>query len=108
MSAYCYIMNQSAHDYSLAKKFADELVFLTKGRVDRFAVNNLYRLIEEKMANSQQDDYILITSLPILAAVATAYFVQKHNCLNLLLYKSGQYIERRLVFEGGNNAAQGT
>lgn len=97
MSRHVYVMNKSGHDYSAALQFADEIVYLSEGTIDRYQVNQMYRVICEKMRDSTPDDYILITSLPILTAIATGIFVQMHGRLNLLLYKSGRYVERKLL-----------
>lgn len=97
--AKVYILNKSSHDFSHAKTFG-ELVFVTEGLVDRFAVNSLHREIKELIDKSNPDDLIVPCSLAILNILTTSMFSHKHGRLNLLLYHSRkkQYLERNLVF----------
>lgn len=91
-----YIVNKGAHDFSDAERFG-ELVELSSGPIDPFGVNNMYRTFVEKLKNSDQDDFIMLSGLPVMQAVACAMFAARHQKLNLLLFKDGKYIERTLV-----------
>ena len=93
-----YIVNKSSHDFSKAEKYG-ELVFMTKGRLNRFATNDMIRQFEESMANSSKDDYLLLCSLNVMNALACSVFARKHGSLNLLLYKEGEYIERNHLLD---------
>lgn len=100
-----YVVNLSAHDFSPAEEFG-ELVFLSEGPMNRYSVNNMYRLFESLMKDSSPDDYIVPCSLNVMNSIACAIFAHRHGRLNLLLYKSGIYIERNLVFgKGGDTCA---
>lgn len=92
-----YVVSGSAHDFSSAKKYG-ELVFLSKGPINRYGVNNIHRQFESILKHSNPEDYILICGLSIMNAVASAIFARKHGRLNLLLFKQGNYVERNLVF----------
>lgn len=91
-----YITNRSGHDYSDAYRFGDELIFLSEGRISALAVNKTYRELAEKLQNSKPDDYIVITSLPMLSAIACSILAAKHGKLNILVFKDGRYIERNI------------
>ena len=91
-----YIVNHSAHDFSDAERYGT-LIFMTEGRMNRFNVNDMHRMIFESMKDSSEEDYIVPCSLNILNSVACAVFAVKHRKLNLLLFKDGLYIERNIV-----------
>ena len=92
-----YIVNRSAHDFSPAEKYG-ELVFLSKGPMNRYATNNMHRIFTDKMKDSEPSNYIVPCSLNVMNSIACAAFVVLHKRLNLLLFKDGDYVERNLVF----------
>jgi len=94
-----YIVNNSSHDFSGAKKFGN-LYFLSSGPVNRYATNHMARIFTDILSNSKPDDYIVPCSLNVMNSIACAIFAAKHHKLNLLLFKSGRYIERNLIIEG--------
>lgn len=94
-----YIVNKSSHDFSAARFFGD-IVFLSEGPMNRYAVNNMMRLFTEKMKDSRADDYLVPCSLNVMNSIASAILAYKHGRLNLLLFKQGTYIERNIIFEG--------
>lgn len=106
MRARVYITNRSAHDYSAASEYG-ELHYITERRVDRFNVNNMVRMAEEAFELSEEGDYILLTSLTILCSVCCAVFAAKYSRLNLLIFKDGKYIERKVIFEIPDNDEEG-
>ena len=88
-----YIVNNSPHDFSDAERYG-EITFLTSGSINKYATNNMVRLFAEAMVDSRPEDLIVLCSLNVMNAVACAVFAAKHQCINLLLYKDGRYIER--------------
>lgn len=96
-----YITNKSAHDFSEATKYGN-LVFITKGKLNRFNANDMHRQAVEAMEGSEKNDYIVPCSLNVLNSVVCATFAVKHKRLNLLLFKQGEYIERNIVFDEVN------
>uniref|UniRef100_A0A6M3L6Z2 CRISPR-associated protein n=1 Tax=viral metagenome TaxID=1070528 RepID=A0A6M3L6Z2_9ZZZZ len=99
-----YIINKGGHDHSDAERFGD-LVFLSTGTINRYAVSQMFRQFINTLAKSDPSDHILITGLTVMSVVACAIFAAKHSRLNLLLYKSprgreqGHYVERTLMLE---------
>ena len=92
-----FVVNKSYHDFSEAERFG-EVIFLSDGSMDRYAVNNMARMFQERMKDSSENDYLVPCSLNAMNSVASAIFAKKHGKLNLLLYKHGRgYIERNLV-----------
>lgn len=92
-----YIVNKSAHDFSEAEKFG-HLVFITEGRLNRFAVNDMHRQTTDILEGSHKEDFIVPCSLNVLNSIVCATFAVKHGRLNLLLFKQGDYIERNIIF----------
>lgn len=90
-----YIPNKSGHDFSAAEKFG-ELVYLTRGNIDRFGVTNLYREIIEGMEEATEHDFWLISSLAIVNSIGCAILARKFGKVNFLIFKEGIYVERTL------------
>jgi len=91
-----FVVNKSSHDFSNAEEFG-ELVFMTQGRMNRFATTDMIRMFSESMKDSDKSDYILPCSLNVMNLLAGAVFAAKHKTVNLLLFKAGRYIERNHV-----------
>ncbi|PIZ78837.1 MAG: hypothetical protein CO041_04350 [Candidatus Pacebacteria bacterium CG_4_9_14_0_2_um_filter_40_15] len=91
-----FVVNKGGHDFSKAERFG-KLVYLSEGSIDPFKINSMYREMAEAISASHQDDYILSTGLPIMRQILSAMFAFKHGCLNLLLFKNGEYVERRIL-----------
>jgi hypothetical protein len=96
--AIVYIVSKSNHDFSKAEHFG-EIRYLSEGVVNRYHVNNMIRQFTEALKDSNEEDYILPCGLSMMNSIACSIFVLKHKRLNLLLFKSGKYIERNVVFE---------
>lgn len=92
-----YIINRSNHNFDAAKNYG-ELVYLSEGKMNKYATNSMLRVFSDQLENSTKDDYLLLCSLNIMNSLACAIFAFKHGCLNLLLYKDGKYIERNHKF----------
>ena len=93
-----FVVNKSTHDFSKAEKYG-KLVFMTEGRMNKFATNDMMRRFKESMEESDKNDHILLCSLNVMNSIACALFGSKHKTLNLLIYKDGTYIERNHVLE---------
>lgn len=91
-----FVVNNSSHNYEPARKFGD-IVFLSEGPMNRYAVNSMYRTFKDMMMNSEKDDYIVPCSLNVMNSIACAIFAHMHGTLNLLLFKDGTYLERNLI-----------
>lgn len=93
-----YIPNRSFHDFSGAREFG-EPVFLTDGVVQRLNVNQLYRECTEKMKDSTPEDYLLISSLGILNAIAASIMVHKFGRVRFLMFSKSRYVVREIVMQ---------
>ena len=93
-----FVPNKGAHDYKDALKYG-KLVFLTSGVVERYQTNTIYRTLIQGMADAQEDDYLLISSLSILNSIISAILARKFGKVNFLLFCNGKYIERTVDFD---------
>lgn len=91
-----YIVNNGGHDYSDANRFG-RIQFLSAGPVSKFAISKMYREFAMKLRESTDSDYILLTGLTTMACVACSCFAFLHGRINLLIFKNGKYVERKLV-----------
>lgn len=91
-----YIVNKGGHDFSDATRYG-RIQFLSEGIANRYAVNKMYRDFSMVLRASSPDDYILITGLTVMSCVACACFSFIHGRLNILLYKNGKYVDRKLM-----------
>ena len=88
-----YVPNKAGHDYSDAERFGD-LVFITEGVVNKFALQIFYRHAAEAMFDAEPQDYILIASLNSLCAICTAIMARRTSKVRFLLFRKDKYIER--------------
>lgn len=89
----------SGHDFSEAEKYG-ELVPITSGWVNPFETGVLMRKWKKALEDSSPEDYIVVTSLPILCMIGASLFVRMHGKLNLLLYsQQGKYRKRTIMME---------
>ena len=99
-----YIVNRGGHNHNDAERFG-ELIFMSQGTINRYAVSQMYRQFVEHLSKSSSDDYILITGLSVMASIACSIFARIHGRLNLLLFKSsqsgeeGRYVERTIMLD---------
>ena len=93
-----FIPNKGFHDYQRAERFG-ELVYITEGSLNRFEVNQLARQCDEALRVATPGDYILLSSLPVISAIAAAMFAVRFGRINILQHdnRSGEYISRSIV-----------
>ena len=93
-----YVPNKGSHDYTAAWDFGD-LVFCTGGRVNRKDLTTMHSELSHAMDDADEGDYILLTSLASLCAIACSIFATRFGRLNLLIFEDGEYVERFLTFD---------
>jgi len=91
-----YVINQSGHDYSEASHFGP-IIFLSRGSINRYSTNNIYRQFTTILKDSSPDDFLLVTGLTVMNAIAASIMTHLHGKVNFLLFKQGKYIERTVV-----------
>ena len=99
-----FVVNRGGHNHTDAERFG-ELIFMSEGTINRYAVSQMYRQFVDHLKDSTEDDYILITGLSVMASVACSVFARIHGRLNLLLFKSsqsgeeGRYVESTVMLD---------
>lgn len=93
-----FIANQGVHDYSDAERYGT-LCFVTKGILSKFGVGIMTRAWAEVIKNSSPDDLIISGSLTTMSSIGCSLFARKHGHLNLLLFKNGRYIHRKVMLD---------
>ena len=100
-----YVINKCPHDFHEAEKYGT-LVYLSKGSMNKYAVNKIFRQFTSALVQSKPDDYILLTSLTVMSVIACCIFVLKHETLNLLLFKDDSYVCRKLDLKGEGDGCE--
>lgn len=81
-----YIVNKGNHPaYNLAIDFG-ELVEVTQGRINVFAIDNLKSYIKEKLKDISSDDYVLTSGYIVPNAMVIHEFLKRFNLCKLLLW----------------------
>jgi len=93
-----FIINKSGHDFSDAKRFGD-LIYLSEGMIDRYAITSMYREFVGILKESNKDDYILLSGLSSMSSIACSIFAFIHGRLNLLIFRNDRYITRKIVLK---------
>ena len=95
-----YIINKSGHDFSSAAEFGT-IKYLSKGVINPYQALKIYRQFVDALSDSKPEDYILITGLPIMTAIATAIMSRKHGVINFLIFNAttNKYKSRCIVID---------
>lgn len=95
--AKVYILNNTIHDYSKAKRYG-KLVDVTKGKVPIFKTSTVRAMLEEGLADFTEDDYLLLAGPAILSVMASAILFNKFEIVKFLVFDAKQqdYVVRHL------------
>lgn len=94
-----YVINRSGHDYSKAEKYG-EIIFLSKGSMDKYKVNTIARKFADVMKDSSPEDYLLLTGLTVMSVIAASIFANKHGRINLLIHRpDNSYASREIILD---------
>lgn len=93
-----YIVNNGGHDYEDATRFG-ELIFCTERVIKRDNTSQMFRELSDAMADAEPKDYILISSLTSLVAIATGIMAARFGEVHFLIYENGHYISRDVIFD---------
>lgn len=90
-------MANTGHDYSMAEK-RGTLTYLYEGKVNVFASDKLGRELEDKLADSNTSDYMILSGNQLAAAMAFHIMMKKNGLVNVLLYsfKNQEYEVRTI------------
>lgn len=98
-----FVPNRSHHDFADAARFGD-IVYLTDGIVNRFQINQIYRQCKAIMKDATEQDFILVSSLSIINAIAASIMARRFNRVNFLIFNSRdrRYEAREIIVENGD------
>lgn len=87
-----WIVNYAGHDHSTAEEYG-ELDFLTRGYVSMGSLDRLFYTVTEAIEKTEEEDYLLLSGLIVLNALAASVWLQRHGKVKLLLWdqKLGHY-----------------
>lgn len=91
-----YILNDGGHCYDDAARFG-EITFCSDHLIGRWDVSQMYRELNQALADANADDYLVISSLTTMCSVATAILADRFGEVHFLIFKDGKYIERTLI-----------
>ena len=92
-----YIINKNYYDYSSAGQYGT-LITLTKGSMNRFDTDEMFRQFTAGFHDSNPDDCIIMGGMAIMSSIAISIFAFKHGKVNLLLWRSKtQRYEKRTI-----------
>ena len=84
------IVNKGHHFYDDAVKFGD-LIFLTEGKINVFAINNLKAEIEQALdEHAAEEDYLLLSGHIIPNGIAIHHLLKKYGRVNQLVWIGNQ------------------
>lgn len=92
-----FVLNRGGHDYSPAERFGT-ITYVTEGIQSKYSTGIMFREIEAALSRSSPADYIVLSGLTTMCSIACAMFAYRHGILNLLIYRDGDYVARRLSF----------
>jgi len=94
-----FILNKDERDYSDAERFG-EVLFVTKGRIPNpYDITGLHKIIEQMMNMVKEDDYIVISTIPILHMIASSFIAAKYGKVNYLTFGYGKYQEQTVIYK---------
>ena len=83
-----WIVNAGAHSYHKAEKFG-RLIVLTEGRVNVFGVDNLSKLLVDRLnSDGQKGDFVLVSGYSVPNAIVIHWFLKKFKFCKMLLWEA--------------------
>lgn len=84
-----WLVNEGGHDYSSLEEFG-RVVPLTRGGVNPFGPDRLMVMLAARLAHANSDDYLAISGLPLLNALAIAMWLVRFGRVRLLQFSTKQ------------------
>lgn len=82
-----WVVNKAGHPVTKAERFG-RLVPLTTGAVNPFRPDRLMFLIGPRLAMADQEDYVMISGLPILNALVMTMWLTKFPFIKILQWST--------------------
>lgn len=97
-----YVTNFAGHDYSKAEEYG-ELHWITRGYISFHSLDRVKYRICEALQDSQSEDWLLLSGIPMICVVAALYWNWKHTKCKILVHdkkRNGEY--RPLILSDKN------
>ena len=108
MTSKFLIANATGHDFTSARKFGDELVPITQGRINIFNFKAMVEEFKTIMKPYEKDDWLLLSGSNIINVIAAAIVLNRHGEVKFLIYDAANkcYVPReinmkQITSEGG-------
>lgn len=108
MTSKIWIANATGHDFTAARKFGDELVPITQGKINIFNVKAMVEEFKTIMKSYEKDDWLLLSGSNIINVIAAAIVLNRHGEVKFLIYDAVNkcYVPReinmkQITSEGG-------
>lgn len=98
MTSKIWIANATGHDFTAARKFGDELVPITQGRVNIFNVKAMVEEFKTIMEPYEKDDWLLLSGSSIINVIAAGIVLDRYGEVKFLIYDAANksYIPREI------------
>lgn len=108
MTSKIWIANATGHDFTAARKFGDELIPITQGRINIFNVKAMVEEFKTIMKPYEKDDWLLLSGSNIINVIAAGIVLNRHGEVKFLIYDAANkcYVPReinmkQITSEGG-------
>lgn len=94
-----WLVNEGGHDYSSLEEFG-RVIPLSRGGVNPFGPDRLMVMLASRLAHASADDYLAISGLPLLNALAISMWLVRFKRVRLLQFstKRGKYQKLELSY----------
>ena len=97
-----WISNYAGHNYEPAAKYG-EFKYITRGYQSFQSLDRVKYTIAEKVAETHEDDWLLISGRPLISILAALIWLQKHRQIKILHFdQKGGGIYRELTITSDN------
>jgi hypothetical protein len=80
-----YIVNASGHNHHKARPYG-ELTPITRGYVSTGSLDRVFHEVVNGISDSNPSDWLLLSGLMFLNAIAAAIWLERHSTLQLLVW----------------------
>jgi hypothetical protein len=97
-----FVTNFAGHDYTAAEEFG-EIVPITKGYISFHSLDRVKYRVCESVGDSHEEDYLLLSGIPVICVIAASYWYFLHKKVKLLVHdKKGGGKYRELIISEKN------
>lgn len=97
-----FVTNFAGHDYTKAEKYGT-ITWITKGYVSFHSLDRVKFRICEALVDCREDDWLLLSGIPMICVVSALYWYHRHKKVKLLVHdKKGNGDYRELIITEKN------